>query len=156
MFWRTFRTQIEDWENLLNNFWQLILNSSKCPDTNEFLCKVKIILHRIISVVWLTIFLSENRSLTQPRWWGKVSCSERENVQVASVSAVAYWTLMIARLSLSEWRRSSRLSEWLKAIISYGDWITFVNEIQFYLREGCKWPVVYNYLEEIALNSWLW
>ena len=50
----------------------------------------KIILHRIISVVWLTIFLSENRSLTQPPWWDKVSCSERENVQVAS--AVAAWT----------------------------------------------------------------
>ena len=120
-------------------FFQLMLNSSRCQGSSHYLWKDKIILHRIISVVWLTIFLSENRSLTQPRWWGKVSCSERENVRVASVTAVAYWTLMIARLSLSEWRRSSRLSEWLKAIIiSYGDWITFVNEIQFYLREDCK------------------
>ena len=32
---------------------------------------VKIILHRIISAVWLTDFLSEIRSLINPRWWGK-------------------------------------------------------------------------------------
>ena len=31
----------------------------------------KIILHRIISVVWLTNFLSEIRSLINPRWWGE-------------------------------------------------------------------------------------
>ena len=31
----------------------------------------KIILHRIISVVWLTNFLSEIRSLINPWWWGE-------------------------------------------------------------------------------------
>ena len=31
----------------------------------------KIILHRIISAVWLTDFLSEIRSLINPRWWGE-------------------------------------------------------------------------------------
>ena len=31
----------------------------------------KIILHRIISVVWLTNFLSEIRSFINPRWWGE-------------------------------------------------------------------------------------
>ena len=38
-------------------------NDRKQPD--------KIILHRIISAVWLTDFLSEIRSLINPRWWGK-------------------------------------------------------------------------------------
>lgn len=33
-------------------------------------CKVKIILQRIISVVWWTDFLSEIWRLTKPRWWG--------------------------------------------------------------------------------------
>ena len=31
--------------------------------------KVKIILYRFISVVWLTNFLSEIRNLINPRWW---------------------------------------------------------------------------------------
>ena len=35
----------------------------------DWWCRVKIILHRIISVVWLTNFPSEIRRLTSPRWW---------------------------------------------------------------------------------------
>ena len=36
-----------------------------------YLTNVKIILHRIISVVWLTDFLSEIWSLINPRWWAR-------------------------------------------------------------------------------------
>ena len=38
----------------------------------------KSILHRIISVVWVTIFLSENRSHLQPCWWGVALAQWRE------------------------------------------------------------------------------
>ena len=41
---------------------------------------VKIILHRIISVVWLTNFPSEIRRLTSPRWWAVPLFPEREKV----------------------------------------------------------------------------
>ena len=43
-------------------------------------CRVKIILHRIISVVWLTNFPSEIRRLTSPRWWAVPLFPEREKV----------------------------------------------------------------------------
>lgn len=44
---------------------------------------IKIILHRIISVVWLTNFLSEIRNLTKPRWW----------VEQVILSVKRYWCL---------------------------------------------------------------
>ena len=43
--------------------------------------RVKIILHRIISVVWLTNFPSEIRRLTSPRWWAVPLFPEREKVR---------------------------------------------------------------------------
>ena len=42
---------------------------------------VKIILHRIISVVWLTNFPSEIRRHTSPRWWAVPLFPEREKVR---------------------------------------------------------------------------
>ena len=43
--------------------WPLRWVLRSCDSTS------KIILHRIISVVWLTNFLSEILNLTNPRWW---------------------------------------------------------------------------------------
>ena len=47
----------------------------------DWWCTVKIILHRIISVVWLTNFPSEIRRLTSPRWWAVPLFPEREKVR---------------------------------------------------------------------------
>ena len=47
----------------------------------DWWCRVKIILHRIISVVWLTNFPSEIRRLTSPRWWAVPLFPEREKVR---------------------------------------------------------------------------
>ena len=56
----------------------------------------KIILHRIISVVWITIFLSENRSRMQPCWWGVALTPERENDKDSSLRQSL--SLMIANV----------------------------------------------------------
>ena len=59
--------------------------------------KCKIILHRIISVVWLTNFLSEIRNLINPRWW-----VEQLFLSVKRFPNSFLWrsgTLMIARFS---------------------------------------------------------
>ena len=58
---------------------------------------IKIILHRIISVVWLTNFLSEIRNLINPRWW-----VEQLFLSVKRSPNSYLWrlgTLMIARFS---------------------------------------------------------
>ena len=44
----------------------------------KFVHTLKIILHRVISVVWLTNFLSEIQSLIFPRWCGPVVFPERD------------------------------------------------------------------------------
>ena len=44
------------------------ISTIDCITENQI---IKIILHRIISAVWLTNFLSEIRSLINPRWWGE-------------------------------------------------------------------------------------
>ena len=50
-------------------------------DGQAMQCNVKIILHRIISVVWLTNFPSEIRRLTSPRWWAVPLFPEREKAR---------------------------------------------------------------------------
>ena len=75
--------------------------------------QIKIILHRIISVVWLTNFLSEIRNLTNPRWW----------VEQQFLSVKRCWnfswrsnTLMIAHLSFKERWKELVLSEWFSQL----------------------------------------
>ena len=52
----------------------------------DWWCTVKIILHRIISVVWLTNFPSEIRRLTSPRWWAVPLFPEREKARGPALS----------------------------------------------------------------------
>ena len=60
-----------------SNTWHWPLRSGlrSCCST------IKIILHRIISVVWLTNFLSEIRRHTSPRWWAVPLFPEREKAR---------------------------------------------------------------------------
>ena len=60
---------------------------------------VKIILHRIISVVWLTNFPSEIRRLTIPRWWARASFSWAWKGAGPSLElATAHWWSLVAAL----------------------------------------------------------
>ena len=73
--------------------------------------RVKIILHRIISVVWLTNFPSEIRRLTSPRWWAVPLFPEREKARGPAVS----WEPRIDdRLSLPRASTKEKMpAEWL-------------------------------------------
>jgi len=54
----------------------------------------KIILHRIISVVWLTSFLSETRILTQPWWWETWPVqSVKRSLNPIKVRSRCWWSL---------------------------------------------------------------
>ena len=66
--------------------------------------EVKIILHRIISVVWLTNFPSEIRRPTSPRWWASASFSWAWK-GAGTNSTVGNCALMIACLCLVQWQR---------------------------------------------------
>ena len=71
--------------------------------------KVKIILYRFISVVWLTNFLSEIRNLINPRWW-----LEQQFLSVKRCQSSSWRTgaLMIAHFPLSGKWKELVLSEW--------------------------------------------
>ena len=73
--------------------------------------RVKIILHRIISVVWLTNFPSEIRRLTSPRWWAVPLFPEREKARGPAIS----WEPCIDdRLSLPRASTKEKMpAEWL-------------------------------------------
>ena len=70
------------------------IGSLQIPDIIQGHPFSKIILHRIISVVWLTNFLPEIRRLTKPRRWGEGTWPEREavlgKVIVPRTSMIAY------------------------------------------------------------------
>ena len=70
---------------------------------------IKIILHRIISVVWLTNFLSEIRNLINPRWWVE---QQLLSVKRYQNSLQRSETLMIAHLPFTGGWRELVLSEW--------------------------------------------
>ena len=55
---------------------------------------VKIILHRIISVVWLTNFPSEIRNLTNPRWWVEQQFLSVKRNWSPSRTPVHWWSLI--------------------------------------------------------------
>ena len=64
---------------------------------------VKIILHRIISVVWLTNFPSEIRRLTIPRWWARASFSWAWKGAGPSLElATARWWSLVAALCIDK------------------------------------------------------
>ena len=77
----------------------------------DWWCTVKIILHRIISVVWLTNFPSEIRRLTSPRWWAVPLFPEREKARGPALS----WEPCIDdRLSLPRASTKEKMpAEWL-------------------------------------------
>ena len=75
--------------------------------------QIKIILHRIISVVWLTNFLSEIRNLINPRWWVE---QQLLSVKRYQNSLQRSDTLMIAHLPITGGWRELVLSEWLSFI----------------------------------------
>ena len=87
-------------------------NSNTCfslIDCLSFKTFIKIILHRIISVVWLTNFLSEILSLTDPRWWVEQQIlSVKRSWSLSKIpfhwwSPVFLYTGRWKELLLSEW-----------------------------------------------------
>ena len=65
----------------------------------DWWCRVKIILHRIISVVWLTNFPSEIRNLINPQWWVE---QQLLSVKRYQNSLQRSETLMIAHLPITK------------------------------------------------------
>ena len=100
----------------------------------------KIILHRIISVVWLTNFLSEIRNLTNPRWWVE---QQLLSVKRYQNSLRRSDTLMIAHLPFTGGWRELVLSEWFYKKELYVPLniknLTFIFCISTYMHRSCMW-----------------
>ena len=71
----------------------------------------KIILHRIISVVWLTDFLSEIWSQIKPRWW--VTTGHLSMKRIPLVPLLPPGLLMIA----------AKIALWLSSLVSSVFWV---------------------------------
>ena len=112
-FKQIFWTKLFFHSNLSNRIQMTNIWSNKDHHQN-YISKIKIILHRIISVVWITNFLSEIRSLT----------IHDDEIKFLLLSVKPTWiykvkSLMIACLTFTvkQWRRNS-LSGYLRILMN--------------------------------------
>ena len=107
----------------------------KHSNGSDIVEKSKIILHRIISVVWLTNFLSEIRNLTNSRWWGEQLFLSVKRCQNSLLEGLEHWWSLIAHT----WVVKGQVAVWVIWLVSpLGFEILFI--IVYFLRCARKLP----------------